>query len=308
MSALEPVSLPAQRNPSTEGNLREIQAKLQKLEQRDWWLWSMAVIVMLLLTFAVFTMSFPDLIKVEDPFFKSSLNRAVRGLIGLVLIFNGYTIYQQVMVKRLRREFSRKIEEMRILQARAEEFERLAQIDPLTGLSNRRAAEDRLASEAGRSRRHGKALTVVSFDLDKFKQINDTYGHLAGDQVLKEFAARLSSAVRLSDFAARMGGDEFLALLPECTTNHVDTLLARLRPMETEYNGQKIPILFSAGWVGYEQGETTEQFLERADRTLYAEKRAGKIRDREPAVVREVPIGGEELRRWVTGTPPVTHT
>jgi diguanylate cyclase (GGDEF)-like protein len=286
MSSLEPVSLPAQPNPSTEGNLGEIQAKLQKLEQRDWWLWSMAVIVMLLLTFAVFTMSFPDLIKVEDPFFKSSLNRAVRGLIGLVLIFNGYTIYQQVMVKRLRREFSRKIEEMRILQARAEEFERLAQIDPLTGLSNRRAAEGRLASEAGRSQRHGNALTVVSFDLDKFKQINDTYGHLAGDQVLKEFAVRLSSAVRLSDFAARMGGDEFLALLPECTTNHVDTLLARLRPMETEYNGQKIPILFSAGWVGYEQGETTEQFLERADRTLYAEKRAGKIRDREPAVVR----------------------
>jgi len=308
MSSLEPVSLPAQPNPSAEGNLGEIQAKLQKLEQRDWWLWSMAVIVMLLLTFAVFTMSFPDLIKVEDPFFKSSLNRAVRGLIGLVLIFNGYTIYQQVTVKRLRREFSRKIEEMRILQARAEEFERLAQIDPLTGLSNRRAAEDRLASEAGRSQRHGNALTVVSFDLDKFKQINDTYGHLAGDQVLKEFAVRLSSAVRLSDFAARMGGDEFLALLPECTTNHVDTLLARLQPMETEYNGQKIPILFSAGWVGYEQGETTEQFLERADRTLYAEKRAGKIRDREPAVVREVPIGGEELRRWVTGTPPVTHT
>ena len=78
--------------------------------------------------------------------------------------------------------------------------------------------------------------------------------------------------------------------------------------METVYNGQKIPILFSAGWVGYEQGETTEQFLERADRTLYAEKRAGKIRDREPAVVREAPIGPEELRRWVTGTPPVTHT
>ena len=286
MSALEPVSLPAQPNPSTEGNLGEIQAKLQKLEQRDWWLWSMAVIVMLLLTFAVFTMSFPDLIKVEDLFFQSSLNRAVRGLIGLVLIFNGYTIYQQVTVKRLRREFLRKIEEMRILQARAEEFERLAQIDPLTGLSNRRAAAGRLASEAARSQRHGNALTVVSFDLDKFKQINDTYGHLAGDQVLKEFAVRLSSALRLSDFAARMGGDEFLALLPKCTTNHVDTLLARLRPMETEYNGQKIPILFSAGWVGYEQGETTEQFLERADRTLYAEKRAGKIRDREPAVVR----------------------
>jgi diguanylate cyclase (GGDEF)-like protein len=286
MSVFEPVSITPQPNASTAGSLGEIQAKLQKLEQRDWWLWSMAVVVMLLLTFAVFTMSFPGLIKVEDPFFQASLNRAVRGLIGLVLIFNGYTIYQQITVKRLRREFSRKIEEMRILHARAEEFEKLAQIDPLTGLSNRRVAGARLASEASRSQRHGNALTVISFDLDKFKQINDTYGHLAGDQVLKEFAVRLSSAIRLSDFAARMGGDEFLALLPECTTNHVDTLLARLRPMQTEYNGQKIPIQFSAGWVGYEQGETTEQFLERADRTLYAEKRAGKIRDREPSVAR----------------------
>ncbi len=73
---------------------------------------------------------------------------------------------------------------------RAEEFERLALVDPLTGLSNRRVAEERLASEASRSQRYGHPLTVVAFDLDKFKQINDTYGHPAGDQVLKEFAAR----------------------------------------------------------------------------------------------------------------------
>lgn len=285
MNVLEPISVPSP-NPLREANLADIQAKLQKLERRDWWLWSMAVIVMLLLTFAVFAMSFPGLIKVDDPFFQASLNRAVRGLIGLVLIFNSYTIYQQATIKRLRREFSWKIEEMRILQARVEEFEKLAQIDPLTGLSNRREAEARLASEAARSQRHGTALTVISFDLDKFKQINDTYGHLAGDRVLKEFAVRLSSALRLSDFAARMGGDEFLALLPKCTTNHVDTLLSRLRPMETEYNGARIPIQFSAGWVGYEMGETTGEFLERADRTLYAEKRAGKIRDRERSVAR----------------------
>ena len=126
---------------------------------------------------------------------------------------------------------------------------------------------------------------MVSLDLDKFKQINDTYGHLAGDQVLKEFAARLGSAIRLSDFAARMGGDEFLVLLPECTTSQVGAFLARLRPIEVDYNGQKIPIRFSAGWVGYQLGETTEQFLERADRTLYAEKRAGKLRINEPSHV-----------------------
>ena len=92
-------------DPSPDARLPEMQAKLQNLERRDWWLWSMAVIVMLLLTFAVFTMSFPGLIKVDDPFFQASLNRAVRGLIGLVLIFNAYTIYQQITVKRLRRRF-----------------------------------------------------------------------------------------------------------------------------------------------------------------------------------------------------------
>ena len=285
MSSLPPIPQVHQPDPSSEARLLEMQAKLQKLERRDWWLWSMAVIVMLLLTFAVFSMSFPGLIKVDDPFFQSSLNRAVRGLIGLVLIFNAYTIFQQITVKRLRRDFSKKIEEMRILQVRAEEFERLAQVDSLTGLSNRRVAEGRLASESARSKRYGHPLTVISFDLDKFKQINDSYGHLAGDQVLKEFARRLNSTIRVSDLAARMGGDEFLVLLPECTTSHVNTLLARLRPMETEYGGARIPICFSAGWVGYEKGETTEQFLERADRILYAAKRASKTREREPLAV-----------------------
>src|SRR5258708_7009536 len=180
-------------DPSPDANLPELQAKLQRLERRDWWLWSMAVIVMLLLTFAVFSMSFPGFLKVEDPFFQASLNRAVRGLIGLVLIFNAYTIYQQISVKRLRRDFSRKIEEMRILQIQAVEYERLAMVDSLTGLSNRRFAEGRLAAEAERSKRYGHPLTVISFDLDKFNQINDTHGHPAGDQVLKEFARRLSS-------------------------------------------------------------------------------------------------------------------
>jgi len=278
------------RKPSAHSGLGppEMQAELQRLEGRDWWLWSMAVIVMLLLTFAVFTMNFPGLIKSDDPFFDASMGRAVRGLVGLVLIFNAYTIYQQITVKRLRRDFSRKIEEMRTLQVRAEELERLAQVDSLTGLANRRVAEGRLASEAARSERYGHPLTVVSFDLDNFKQINDTYGHLSGDQVLKHFARRLEMAVRKTDIAARMGGDEFLVLLPECSTNQVQSLVARLRPMETEYGGVKIPICFSAGWVGYENGETTEQFLERADRILYAEKRSAKKRTMESPAGQEV--------------------
>jgi|SRR5665213_259567 len=285
MNFLPSKSSDAQPLPSSEAVLRETQEDLKKLERRDWWLWSMAVVVMLLLTFAVFTMSFPGVFKVEDTLFESSLNRAVRGLIGLVLIFNAYTIYQQITVKRLRRDYSRKIDEMRTLQVRAEEFERLAQVDTLTGLSNRRVAEERLALEAARSKRYGHPLTLISFDLNNFKHINDTYGHPVGDQVLKYFGQRLQSAVRKTDIAARMGGDEFLILLPDCDTSHVQVLLSRLRPMELDCGGTTVSIYFSAGWVGYKQGETTEQFLERADRTLYAEKRDGKKVDGEAAAL-----------------------
>ena len=232
--------------------------------------------VMLVLTFAVFSMSFPGFIVIDDPLFQFTVDRAVRGLVGLVLIFNAYTIYQQVTVKKLRKQFFKQIEEMRMLQARSEEFHRLALVDPLTGLYNRRVAEERLAAEASRSHRHGRPLTVIAIDLNDFKQINDTYGHAAGDQVLKEFAVRLSAAIRLSDLAARMGGDEFLVLLPECPSGQVDTLLNRLRSMEVIHNGQIIPVHFSAGWVGYQTGETMQEFLDRADRTLYADKRAAK--------------------------------
>ncbi len=294
MSVLPPISHLNESDPAEQARLSELQAELRKLEHRDWWLWSMAVVVMLLLTFAVFTMSFPGLIKVDDPFFEASIARAVRGLIGLVLIFNAYTIYQQVTVKRLRRDFSTKIEEMKVLQARAHESERRAQTDFLTGLLNRRVAEERLAAEAERSKRYGHPLTVISFDLDKFKQINDTYGHPAGDQVLKHFARHLDSVIRKTDTAARMGGDEFLLLLPECASTQVQALINRLRPMDTEYAGMTIPISFSAGWVAYETGETTEQFLERADRTLYAEKRLRKSKEKEPSAEPPVstPIAG----------------
>jgi len=264
--------------------MQEIQASLRKLERRDWWLWSLAIVVMLLLTVAVVSLSFPDLMKFQDPYFQFSLNQAVRGLVGLVLLFNTYTIYQQVMLKRLRRQFSEQLDAMGRLRTRAEEFHKQATVDALTGLYNRRFAEQRLTAEAERSRRYGHPLTVLSIDLNNFKQINDHYGHPAGDLVLKEFADRLNSAIRVSDLAVRMGGDEFLVVLPECPTERVEILLERLSPLEVDYHGKRIPVSFSAGWVGYERGETPEQFLERADQSLYADKHARKARDRVPSV------------------------
>jgi len=269
-----------------ENGLREIQAKLRKLERRDWWLWTLAMVVMLLLTLAVASLTFPGLLKFEDPIFQYGLDQAVRGLVGLVLLFNTYVIYQQVMIKRLRRQFSQQLDAMSRLQSRAEEFHKQATIDPLTGLCNRRVGEQRLAAEAERSRRYGHPLTVLALDLNDFKQVNDQYGHRAGDQVLKEFAQRLVTTIRASDLAVRMGGDEFLVILLECPSEQVQAMLARLKPLEVEYHGEKIPVSFSVGWVSYESSETPEQFLERADRTLYADKRAGKARNAQLPVVR----------------------
>ena len=273
---MRPAPPPFSDEEAAADHLREIHANLRKLERRDWWLWAVALMVMLLLTLAVVSLTFPGLLKVEDPFFQFGMNQAVRGLVGLVLLFNAYTIYQQAMIKRLRRQFAKQLDEMSQLKDRAEEFHKQATIDPLTGLHNRRVGEQRLAAEAERSRRYGHPLTVLALDLNNFKEINDRYGHPAGDQVLKEFAARLASTIRLSDLAVRMGGDEFLLLLPECPSEQVKAMLARLNPLEVDYQGHKIPVTFSAGWVGYGIGETPEQFLERADKTLYADKRAKK--------------------------------
>lgn len=269
---------------SPQARIGVLQAKLRKLERRDWWLWMMAVVVMLLLTLAILSMNFPDAFRNEDPFFRLNRDQAVRGLVGLILLFNTYTIYQQVIVKRLRKDFSAQLDAMRILQVRASEFQLQATQDPLTGLFNRRFAEERLAAEASRSERYGHALALIAIDLDDFKQVNDTYGHLAGDCILKEFGARINSAVRRADTAARMGGDEFLILLPECPGGHVETMLSRLGPVEVKFEGKRIAVQFSAGWIAYEQGQTPAQLLERVDQALYARKRTGRTRVTQPAL------------------------
>jgi diguanylate cyclase (GGDEF)-like protein len=256
--------------------MQEIQDSLRRLERRDWWLWWTAVFVMLLLTLAVVSLSLPTIFRESNGYSQLNLSLAVHGLVGLVLLFNVYTIYQQVLIKRLRQQMAQHVEQMTSLKVRAEEFHKLATLDPLTGLYNRRLAEQRLTGEVSRSQRYGHPLTVLVIDLNGFKQINDRYGHAAGDLVLKLFAERLNRAIRASDLAVRMGGDEFMVLLPECQPEQVQTLLLRLNPMAVEFRGETIPVTYAAGWAGYRPGETAEQILERADQALYADKRAKK--------------------------------
>jgi diguanylate cyclase (GGDEF)-like protein len=264
-SDLKPTGGPGS-NESLESYTAGIHADLRKIQNRNWWSWSNMVLVVFLLTAAIVSSTLPSVLQ-DDPSHRVDLNLAVRGLIGLVLLFNIYSLWQQIRIKRLCDEVQEK-------QAHAETMYRLAMFDPLTGLYNRRFAEPCIEAEVLRSRRNGTPLTLLMLDLDGFKQINDRYGHAAGDVALQAVAERLRKAVRGSDLAARLGGDEFLLLLPECDLGQLWHVLARLTPFEIEVGGQKIPVTFSAGWKQHEPGETYKDLLEAADRALYEKKRA----------------------------------
>jgi diguanylate cyclase (GGDEF)-like protein len=255
--------------PSLKARDQELANELRRIEERDWWLWGYSIFVILLLTFAVVALALPAVREEANTIFKIKMVEVVFALIGLVVIFNIYAISQEILIKRLRRQLAEK-------QGHSDLLRNLAMVDPLTGLYNRRFAEQRLAAEVARSERKGHPLSVLTLDLNNFKHINDTYGHPAGDHVLLEFATRLNSVVRGSDLAVRLGGDEFLVLLPECTLEQLQLVLVRFGSLEVNWKGQKIPVTFSAGWKQYEMGERPEQLLARADEALYATKRAYK--------------------------------
>src|SRR5258708_2793819 len=260
---LQPIS------PSLKARDQELANELRRIEKRDWWLWCYSIFVILLLVFAVVALALPAVRQGADTIFRIKMVEVVFALIGLVVIFNIYAISQQILIKRLRRQLAEK-------QGHSDLLRNLAMVDPLTGLYNRRFAEQRLAAEVARSERKGHPLSVLTLDLNNFKQINDTHGHPAGYHVLLEFATGLNSVVRGSDLAVRLGGDEFLVLLPECTLEQLQLVLVRLGSLEVNWQGQKIPVTFSAGWKQYEMGERPEELLARADESLYATKRAGR--------------------------------
>lgn len=254
----------------------EIHKHLKHLDRRQWWLWSSTVAVLLLLTLGVASFAFPSILNYDQGEYSFYLNQAVRALVGMVLLFAVYLIYQQTMIHRLRTQLADQIQSLAKVESLASEVYKLAALDQLTGLYNRRSGEQRLAQEISRAHRHGRPLTVLLIDLDGLKQVNDSYGHAAGDMVLKAFAERVQRAIRGSDLAVRLGGDEFMVLLPECRVEEVRHVLARVEGLEVIYNNEKIPCRFSRGWTDYKSGESPQDLLKRADDKLYENKRAGK--------------------------------
>src|SRR5579864_662549 len=262
-------------SPAPE-RIEHIKSNMRKIEHRQWWLWSSAVMITLLLTVGIASFAFPGLLNQPKDDYAFNLDLALRGLVGLVLLFTVYTIYQQLQIHRIQVSLSKQIETLGLIEERTEEVYKMAVLDSLTGLYNRRSGERRLAEEIARSCRNAHPLTILLLDLDDLKVINDTFGHPVGDQAIKQFAENLQRASRGSDVSIRLGGDEFMIILPECKPDDVRLVLRRLERRKIDFDGRSIDLGFSAGWTDYLPGESAETVLERADAALYAKKRVRK--------------------------------
>ncbi len=152
--------------------------------------------------------------------------------------------------------------------------------DPLTGLPNRLAYDERLATEFARWQRNQTPLTMIIWDIDHFKNINDNFGHKAGDKTLSIIARLLSDNCRKSDFVARFGGEEFIMLLSETTKESGFILAEKIRKIveKSGFNagGKAVSITISCGITQFLETDDFESFFERADQALYAAKNQGR--------------------------------
>jgi two-component system cell cycle response regulator len=161
----------------------------------------------------------------------------------------------------------------------------MAITDQLTGLFNRRYMSRHLSTLIGNTAKTGKPVSFLIMDIDYFKQVNDTYGHDIGDEVLREFAQRISANVRGIDLACRYGGEEFVVVMPDTDMNFAYMVAERLRqavadaPFHIGADPGQLPVTISIGVTCSEGAEdTADSLLKRADKALYRAKRDGRNR------------------------------
>lgn len=190
-------------------------------------------------------------------------------------------LYQE-RIQSMEKELAESRVEVDALQKNLAEKERLGRLDALTGLPNRRAYDDEVRKEIKRVERNGSDLSLVVCDIDFFKKINDTFGHKAGDKVLKVVGRILAKHLRATDVAARYGGEEFVLLLPETATGDAQLVAEKIRlaiegtPFESA--GKQVKVTMSFGVTQLQTGDTEETLFERADAVLYKAKEQGRNR------------------------------
>jgi diguanylate cyclase (GGDEF)-like protein len=192
-------------------------------------------------------------------------------------------IFKPVKLNEVLLRINRVIKERSLLNDRdkmIEELKRLTIEDPLTGLFNSRHFFDELDKEIKRSDRYFHPISLIFIDIDNFKKINDTYGHLIGDKILEYIAKTIKSCLRSNDSAYRFAGDEFTIILPETSESEAkflaDRILSKFSDESFVIDGKEISeITPSIGIAEYQMNEGGQQFVHRADVTMYEAKQSG---------------------------------
>ena len=248
----------------------ELCRDLEALSSRDWQLWSICalVIVIVAIGFAAFVV--PNLVWTNVVMRADAryIPQLFFGLITLIILFNVYILEQKSKLNRTRAELLRQLME----SAKARET---ALVDPLTSVFNRRYMEEILPREISKAGRAGSDLSLIVLDVDGFKDINTRFGHLGGDQYLRDVATLLKKTFRGSDTVLRLGGDEFLVVLPETSNRQAQRAAERLS-WETRWWNEaghaKYELAFSCGVATYRRGMEMKEFLDLADKDMYRVK------------------------------------
>jgi diguanylate cyclase (GGDEF)-like protein len=250
-----------------------MESHLERLGRRDWWLWLSTLVVTILSGTVFLLSSFPSLFLHSDRFFEIGSDQARWAILGLLLLFNTWLVYRQWSFRRLRAQLTGLAGDA---QSNLEGVYDPSRMDPITGLYTRASVEQLLGKEVARARRQNTPLSLVALHLDDFAQLNQRYGSAVGDLILKEFANRLRKASRGNDVGVRLGSDDFLLVLSECSLSDARIASDRLGSLEMKCSGHDIALTYSVGWIDYKPGEVPSDMFKRAGDVLELYKKASK--------------------------------
>lgn len=215
---------------------------------------------------------------------KSSVRSQLSGIVSAVDLYREEQVEREARAEQRLQELNARIDEMERksadVQRKLEEQKLLAVLDPLTGLPNRAAYDDKMKQLLVEEADKHQSLTLVVGDIDRFKQVNDQFGHLAGDKVLRLVAKILRGGLRESDFICRYGGEEFVVVMQATKASQAKELMDKLRRVLQQspfnFKGEPVEVTSSFGIAEYSAGESADDLFSRADKALYQAKETGR--------------------------------